>query len=349
MKAAVTTGFGGPERLVLKDDVPTPVPADGEVLVRVTACCCNNSDIWLREGAYGREDDPSATAGWLRGAQPPRFPLIQGSDIVGHVIDAGNKRDQHLVGSRVLVNDILYSDSSSEPYGIAGIIGSERDGGFAQFTAVPTENLGIITCDFTDIEVAALGSASFVTAIRMLKRARLRAGETALVTGASGGVGTAVLQLARMEGIRVIAMANAGKEKLVESLGADCVIPSRSTRLAEDVMSAAHGQVDVVLDVVGGPIFPTLLQVLKPLGRYVVVGAVAGPITNLDLRTLYLKHLDLLGSTLGSKADFDLLVSLINEKKLRPVVGGVFRLEEIHGAQQFFRAKNYVGNIVIEI
>ncbi len=96
MRAAVTSGFGGPERLEVRDDVPVPEPAVGEVLVEVGACCCNNSDIWLREGAYGREDDPQAQAGWLRGIEPPRFPLIQGADIVGRVVELGEDVDAGL-------------------------------------------------------------------------------------------------------------------------------------------------------------------------------------------------------------------------------------------------------------
>jgi NADPH:quinone reductase-like Zn-dependent oxidoreductase len=347
MKAAITIGFGGADQLVVRDDVPTPVAGPGEALVRVSACCCNNSDIWLREGAYGREDDPDAMAGWLRGVQPPRFPLIQGADIVGQVISVGTGAPEHLVGKRVLVNHTLYDDASDEPYNIAGIIGSEKDGGFAEFATVPIENVGVITSDFTDVEVAALGSASFVTAIRMIERARLAAGETVLVTGASGGVGTAAVQLAKLVGARVVAMGNSGKEAQLRSIGAEVVVPSRSMQLSKDVIDAAGGRVDVVLDVVGGPIFPDLLKVLKALGRYVVVGAVAGPIATLDLRTLYLKHLDLLGSTLGSRSDFELLVGMINEKKLIPVVGGVFALDDIHSAQEAFRSKQYVGNIVI--
>lgn len=349
MKAAVTVGFGGSDQLVIRDDVPTPVPGSDEALVRVCTCCCNNSDIWLREGAYGREDDPDAKAGWLRGVEAPRFPLIQGADIVGHVASVGDASHEHFVGKRVLVNHTLYSDSSTEPYNIAGIIGSERDGGFAEFATVPIENLGVITSDFSDVEVAALGSASFVTAIRMIKRARLGAGETVMVTGASGGVGTAAVQLAKMLGSHVIAMASPGKEELLRSIGAEFVVASRSTRPSEDVLEAAGGPVDVIIDVVGGTLFPKLLNMLKPLGRYVVVGAVAGPVTTLDLRTVYLKHLELLGSTLGSRSDFDKLIKMINKKTLIPVVGGVFPLDQIHRAQDAFRGKNYVGNIVIEI
>lgn len=205
----------------------------------------------------------------------------------------------------------------------------------------------MIASEFDDAQVAALGSASLVTAERMLERARLAAGETILVTGASGGVGTGAVQLARLREARVVALAGAGKEQALRELGADVVVASRSANLAEDVLAANGAQVDVVADVVGGSIFTDLLRVLRPLGRYVTVGAVAGAVVDLDLRTLYLKHLDLLGSTLGSREDFARLVRLINEGRLRPVLGGTYPLDRIHEAQEAFLRKDYVGNLVI--
>jgi D-arabinose 1-dehydrogenase-like Zn-dependent alcohol dehydrogenase len=151
MRAAVTTGFGGPEMLEVRDDVSVPKVVAGEALIEVSACCCNNSDIWLREGAYGREDDPEARSGWLRGAKAVEFPLIQGADIVGRVAAVGAGVDQELVGSRVLVDHTLHSDDSEEPYGIAGIVGSERDGGFAEFATAPAANLGVIDSEMSDV------------------------------------------------------------------------------------------------------------------------------------------------------------------------------------------------------
>lgn len=147
MRAAVTSGFGGPERLEVRDDVSVPEPAAGEGLVEVGACCCNNSDIWLREGAYGREDDPQARAGWWRGVAPPRFPLIQGADIVGRVVALGEEVEASWLGRRVLVDHTLHDGASQEPYGIAGIFGSERDGGFAEYATAPVTSLDVIEWD----------------------------------------------------------------------------------------------------------------------------------------------------------------------------------------------------------
>lgn len=351
MRAAVTSGFGGPERLEVLDDVAVPEPAAGEVLVEVGACCCNNSDIWLREGSYGREDDSQAQAGWLREVEPPRFPLIQGADIVGRIVETGEGVEQGWLGRRVLVDTTLHDAASTEPYGIAGIFGSERDGGFAEYATAPVTSLGVVEVDdLSDVEVAALGSASFVTAIRMLKRARLVEGELVLIAGASGGVGSAAVQLGKLRGAQVIALSDPGKANTIRDLGADAVVASRDLDLPNAVRAACAGRnIDVAVDVVGGPLFSILLTLLRPLGRYVTVGAVGGPVVALDLRTLYLKHLELLGSTLGTVEDFHELIALINQRKIRPVVAQTFPLEDIHAAQTAFRNKQTAGNIVIRI
>ncbi|MEJ7724173.1 MAG: zinc-binding dehydrogenase, partial [Ilumatobacteraceae bacterium] len=302
-------------------------------------------------GSYGREDDSQAQAGWLREVEPPRFPLIQGADIVGRIVETGEGVEQGWLGRRVLVDTTLHDAASTEPYGIAGIFGSERDGGFAEYATAPVTSLGVVEVDdLSDVEVAALGSASFVTAIRMLKRARLVEGELVLIAGASGGVGSAAVQLGKLRGAQVIALSDPGKANTIRDLGADAVVASRDLDLPNAVRAACAGRnIDVAVDVVGGPLFSILLTLLRPLGRYVTVGAVGGPVVALDLRTLYLKHLELLGSTLGTVEDFHELIALINQRKIRPVVAQTFPLEDIHAAQTAFRNKQTAGNIVIHI
>jgi NADPH:quinone reductase-like Zn-dependent oxidoreductase len=245
----------------------------------------------------------------------------------------------------------LHDAASTEPYGIAGIFGSERDGGFAEYATAPVTSLGVVEVDdLSDVEVAALGSASFVTAIRMLKRARLVEGELVLIAGASGGVGSAAVQLGKLRGAQVIALSDPGKANTIRDLGADAVVASRDLDLPNAVRAACAGRnIDVAVDVVGGPLFSILLTLLRPLGRYVTVGAVGGPVVALDLRTLYLKHLELLGSTLGTVEDFHELIALINQRKIRPLVAQTFPLEDIHAAQTAFRNKQTAGNIVIRI
>ncbi|MCH8002262.1 MAG: zinc-binding dehydrogenase, partial [Proteobacteria bacterium] len=308
MRAVLLTGHGGPERLDYREDVAEPAPGAGEVLIEVGAAAINNTDIWTREGAYGSADDPAAVSGWRR--EPMAFPRIQGADVAGRIVALGAGVPETRIGERVIVNPVLYSDVGDGLVGM-GYLGSERDGGFAEFVAVPAANALAIESDLGDAELASFPTA-YLTAEGMLDRARVAAGETLLVTGASGGVGSALVQLARARDARVVALAGRGKEARLRDLGAELVL----TRQAGDPpaqLGAALGRaaVDVVADVVAGPLFPALLNALKPKGRYVTCGAIAGPLVSLDLRTLYLKHLELIGSTLGTRDQFARLVALI--------------------------------------
>jgi NADPH:quinone reductase-like Zn-dependent oxidoreductase len=280
MKAVLLTGHGGLEKLEYREDVPTPEPAEGEVLIAVGAAGINNTDIWTREGAYGTVDDPATTSGWRRG-NPMRFPRIQGADIVGRIVGVGGGVNASRIGERVIVDNALYSGGEEE-FVDSGLIGSERDGGFAEYVAVPAENAHAIESDLSDAELATFPTA-YVTSLRMLNRARVSAGEAVLVTGASGGVGSGLVQLARLRGARVIALVGSGKEDQARALGTELVITRDTRNLPAAVAKAAGGR---HIDVVGGNVFADLLNVLRPMGRYVTVGAIAGPVARLDLRTL---------------------------------------------------------------
>jgi alcohol dehydrogenase len=306
MRAVLLTGHGGLEKLEYREDVPTPEPAEGEVLIAVGAAGINNTDIWTREGAYGTEDDPAAASGWRRG-RPMRFPRIQGADIVGRIAGAGGGVNASRIGERVIVDNALYG-GGEDGLVTSGIFGSERDGGFAEYVAVPAENAHAIESPLSDAELATFPTA-YVTSLRMLNRARVSAGENVLVTGASGGVGSGLVQLARLRGARVIALVGPGKKDQARALGAESVIARGGGNLPTAVAKAAGGQpIDVVADVVGGGMFADLLNVLRPMGRYVTAGAIAGPVVRLDLRTLYLKQLELIGSTMGTHEEFVSLV-----------------------------------------
>lgn len=345
MRAVLLTGHGGPEKLEYREDIPVPEPAAGEVLIEVGAAGINNTDIWTREGAYGAEDDPQAAGGW-RG-EPMEFPRIQGLDIVGRIERVGAGVTESRVGERVIVDFVLYSGEGEQGLVDADIIGSERDGGFAEYVSVPAENVHRINSPLDDEELATFPTA-YVTALRMLNRARVKEGETVFVTGASGGVGSALLQLAKVRGARVIALVGPGKEARARSLGAEATVTRGVADLASAVSEATDGSpIDVVADVVGGEIFSDLLNVLRPLGRYVTAGAIAGPVVQLDLRTLYLKHLELIGSTVGTREEFADLVSLLEEGKLKPLLAGTYPLSEIRRAQKDFERKDFFGKLVL--
>ncbi|MGF1473633.1 MAG: alcohol dehydrogenase family protein [Rubrobacteraceae bacterium] len=344
MKAVLLTGHGGPEKLEYREDVPAPEPAEGEVLIEVGAAGVNNTDIWTREGAYGAEDDPESTGGWRRGEQM-EFPRIQGLDIAGRIDRVGGGVPESRIGERVLVDFALYS--GEESVADADIIGSERDGGFAEYVVVPAENAYAVDTPLADEELATFPTA-YLTAEHLLNRARVAEGETIFVTGASGGVGSALLQLAGVRGARVVALVGPGKESTARDLGAEAAVTRGTDDLAEAALDASGGQpFDVVADVVGGGIFSALLQILKPLGRYVTAGAIAGPVVSLDLRTLYLKHLELIGSTIGTHGEFSDLVGYIEAGKVKPLLAGVYPLSEISRAQEDFEKKDFFGKLVL--
>ena len=168
-----------------------------------------------------------------------------------------------------------------------------------------------------------------------------------LVTGASGGVGTGLVQLAKIRGATVIAVVGPGKEDRVSEIGADAVIV-RNADLAPAVQQAQAGApLDVVADVVGGEQVRALLELLRPGGRYVVAGAIAGPLVTVDLRTIYLKQLDVLGSTMGNREEFAALVRHIESGRLRPVVWATYPLTELPRAQADFASKSFFGKLVV--
>lgn len=347
MKAVLLTGHGGPERLIYREDLPHPEPAEGEVLIQVGAAGVNNTDLWTREGAYGTDDDPQAAGGWRRG-RPMLFPRIQGMDIAGRIVAVGRGVREARIGERVLVDPVVYDvGSGREGLAEAELIGSERDGGFAEYVTVPSTNAHAVETSLTDEELATFPTA-YLTALGMLNRARLAEGEVLLVTGASGGVGSAALQLARARGARTVAIVGAGKEDRARELGAEAVVVRGTAELSTAVRRAAEGQpMDVVADVVGGDAFPELLNALKPFGRYVTAGAIAGPVVNLDLRALYLKHLELIGSTVGTSEEFSDLVEYVTQDRVKPLLAGVYPLSQIREAQRAFEDKDFFGKLVL--
>jgi len=343
MQAAVLTGHGGPDRLEVRDDWPVPRPAAGEVLIRVAAAGINNTDLWTREGAYGDPNDPDKRVGW-RGV-PLELPRIQGLDIAGEIVAVGEAVPNSRIGERVLVDAVLY-DAASEGLPAARLIGSERDGGFAEYVAVPAENAVRIDSALTDAELASFPCAH-LTAEHMLNRARVAAGARVLVTGASGGVGSALVQLVAARGARPIALVGPGKEALVKDLGAELVITRDGDLTAKVEAALGPRGVDVVADVVGGRQFADLLAVLRPQGRYVSAGAIAGPIVELDLRALYLNHLEAIGSSIWTHEEFRDLVMHIEAGRLKPLLAETYRLADVHRAQRAFEEKRFFGKLVL--
>ena len=346
MSAVLLTGHGGPDKLTYRSDVPVPKLGTGEVLIRVGASAVNNTDIWTREGAYNTLPGSSDVVGWQ--GEPLKFPRIQGADTAGTIVEVGGAVSAQRIGERVVVDGVL-RQAGDRLFG-AGIFGSERDGGFAEYLSAPSENAMAVDFDMSFVELASFPTA-YGTALHMLNRGRLTQGETVLVTGASGGVGSAAVQLSKARGAEVIAIVGAGKEQVVRDLGADIVVTRDDQALDVAVRSAIGDiRIDLFADLVGGAAFESLLPLVHPEGgRYVTSGAIARPVVQFDLRVLYLNHLELIGATIWTREEFAELFDLIACGKILPTVDRCFALHEIQASQAAFLEKNFVGKLVIDI
>jgi NADPH:quinone reductase-like Zn-dependent oxidoreductase len=351
MLAVVTTGNGGYDKLDYRE-VPIPLLEPGDVLIRVLAAGVNNTEINTRLGWYSSSvtTDTSAASqaqetnaehkadgGWSK-ATP--FPLIQGTDCCGEVVQANDDAGSKLIGKRVLVRACMRPNGFDDMENVW--MASDFDGAFAQYVKVPASETFAVDCDWSDAELATIPCA-YGTAENMLHRANVKADELVLVAGASGGVGSATLQLAKRRNARVAAITSAGKFDLLRDLGADIII-DRETDLVREL---GDSSVEVVVDNVAGDNFPQMLKVLKRGGRYVSSGAIAGPIVSLDMRDMYLKDITLIGCTAWDEPIFPNLISYIERGEIRPLLAKVFPLAQIAEAQQEFLKKAHVGNFVL--
>lgn len=350
MHAVVTAGTGGYERLELRE-LPVPKPGPQEVLVRVLAAGVNNTDINTRLGWYsagvteatntiadgtgGPANEARADGGWN---SPTPFPLIQGTDCCGRVVSAGSPELADRVGERVLVRPCMRKHGFSSAQTVW--MGSDFDGSFAQFVKVPASEVFAVRSDWSDAELGAVPCA-YGTAENLIHRAQVGPGDSVLITGASGGVGSAAVQLCKRRNAHVTAICGADKSRAVLELGADAVIAR------EDASAIPQKTADAVIDVVGGGGFPRVLDAIRPGGRYATSGAVAGPIVSLDLRTLYLRDITLYGATAWDEPVFPDLISYIENTEIRPRVARTFPLAEIARAQAEFLQRRHIGKFVL--
>jgi NADPH:quinone reductase-like Zn-dependent oxidoreductase len=352
MRAMVTMGHGGLEQMVLHSDWPCPVPGVGDVLIRVGACGLNNTDVNTRSGWYSKtvtvattgdgfdevSDEDPTWGGW-----PIVFPRIQGADVCGEIVAVGTDIDPARIGERVITDNWLRDPEDPDNKDKTGYYGSECDGGFAEYAVLPAQNAVAVKSSLSDAELATF-SCSYSTGEGMLTRARVTARDTVLVPGASGGVGGALVQLAKRRGARVIALASEPKHADVLALGADRVLPRGPVDLRGVL---GDEKITVVADVVGGDYWPTLIDILERGGRYTCSGAIAGPMVALDLRTFYLRDLTFTGSTVIDPEVMGNLITYIEAGEIKPALAATYPLEELRAAQAAFIAKQHTGNIVV--
>jgi len=356
MNAFVLTGHGGMDKLVWHEDWPVPILGPNDVLIKVAACGLNNTDVNTRSGWYSKAVTEATTGGEYKeindsdpawGGSPVFFPRIQGADAAGTVVAVGDAVKSDCLGKRVITDNWIRNWDDPLNKNSTGYFGSECDGGFAQYTRIDHRNIGIINTAFTDAELATF-SCSYSTAEGMLHRVNVDQTDTVLVTGASGGVGSALIQLAKRRGAKVVGMASEDKHEELYKLGVDALL-ARNPKNLKAALKHAIGEetVTVVADIVGGDIFPHLIETLQRGGRYTCSGAIAGPIVELDLRTLYLNDLTFAGSTVIEPHVFQSLIRYINDGEIQPLLAQAFPLADLHTAQQTFINKKHVGNIVV--
>ena len=338
MKAAIFSEFGASDVLRIAD-APRPEPGPGEVLIRVGAASLNHLDVWVRRGL------PIETT----------MPHIGGSDIAGTVEALGDDVTGVSTGTRVVVDPSVSCGTcewclqGEEPLCVRyRILGEHMQGGFAEYVAVPARNLFAIPHSHP-FESAAAAPLAFLTAWRALMgRARLRAGETVLITGASGGVSTAAIQIARYIGARVFAVTSTPYVERVKALGADVVYDRAdgdfSTRLWKDT---GRRGVDIVLDSVGSALWQQNVRSLARRGRMVVYGGTTGPKVEIDVRQMFWKQTCIMGTTMSSRTEFETAMRLVFGGELQPVVDSVLPLEEIRSAHDRIEAGDVFGKIVL--
>lgn len=345
MKAVVTLGNGDTDMLSYRD-VPIPEACEGQVLIKVAAAGVNNTEINTRLGWYSSSvtgatedthDVQASDGGWN---EETPFPFIQGTDCCGHIAAVGPDISPDRIGERVLVRACMRLDGYDTMNNIW--MASDFDGAFAQYVVVPASEAMKVDCDWSDAELATIPCA-YATSENMVHRAGVKAGDTVLITGASGGVGSATIQLVKRRGAKVIAIAGQSKIDAVREIGAD-VILERGTDL---VATLGKESVDVVIDNVAGDGFPAMLEVLKRGGKYASSGAIGGPIVEMDMRNFYLKDITLVGCTAWDAPVFPNLISYIERGEIRPLLAKTFPLQEIAKAQTEFMTKTHVGNFVL--
>ena len=349
MSAVLTTGHGGFDVLEHRNDVQVPTPESDQVLIRVLGAGINNTDINTRTAWYSKSvrdetnsddskglDDDGSWSG-----NPLNFPIIQGADCCGEIVAVGGDIDIKRIGERVLVRTMQQYAVDYRPFE-CWTMGSECDGAFAQYMVAFSDESYKIESNWSDIELASIPCA-YSTAENLLERSNVKNSEVVLITGASGGVGSAAIQLAKRRGAKVIAIASAEKINDVKKIGADTVI-KRGESL-NGVLEAES--VDVVIDLVAGGQWAELLDVLKKGARYAAAGAIAGPIVELDIRTLYLKDLTLMGCTFQDGQVFKNLIGYIERNEIKPLVAKSYPLKDIVNAQKDFLSKKYTGKLVL--
>ena len=359
MSAMLLTGHGDVDKLQYRQDVTTPKPGVGQVLVQVTATAKNNTDRKAREGLYPTKGKEEVTSFAMGGSPTLTFPRIQGADIAGRVVAVGEGVDAARIGERGLLDFNIYADERRDINLTPDYYGHGADGGYADFVAVPADQFHHVpNPELCDAELAAMGMCSYQTAYHMMTSANVSAGERVLVTGASGGVGTALIQLCRIVGAVPYAVSQPDKADALLALGAEAVIDRGDlSTFVERVLATTDGKpIDAVMDLVGGQMTDLFIDTMivdmqgrNSYPRLSIAGASGGNISEIMWTRVYLYQVQIFGVSHGTREEAEQLIEWIRSGALKPVLHGAFKLSDLHNAERYFvnRGSNYLGKIVI--
>ncbi|MGE6607134.1 alcohol dehydrogenase catalytic domain-containing protein [Halomonas sp. NPDC076908] len=359
MAAMLLTGHGGIEKLEYHQDVATPQPQAGEVLVQVTATAKNNTDRKAREGLYPTKDKGDVTSFAMGGTPTFTFPRIQGADVAGHIVAVGEGVDAGRIGQRGLLDFNIYADERRDINLTPDYYGHGADGGYAEYIAVPADQFyHVPNPELHDAELASMGMCSYQTAYHMMTAANVSAGERILVSGASGGVGTALLQLCRIVGAIPYAVSQLDKADALIALGAEAVIDRGDLpTFVERVLATTDDKpIDAVMDLVGGEMTNLFIDTMivdmqgrASYPRLSIAGASGGNLSEMMWTRVYLYQVQIFGVSHGTREEAEQLVAWIRSGELKPVLHAAFKLSELHDAERYFvnRGSNYLGKIVI--
>lgn len=338
MKAVRIHQYGGPE-VLRYEDVPDPILRKDQILIRVKACAMNHLDLWVRKGT----------------TRSP-LPHIPGSDVSGDIVEIGEYVTGLKPGQRVLLAPMHFCNQCAQC--MAGrqnmcreftVLGNAVDGGDCELMAVPPE-IVIPIPDDLDYNDAASVPLVFLTAFHMLTgRASVSPGQTVLVLGANSGVGIAAIQIAKLFNATVIATAgNEEKTQKALHLGADYVINHYHCKISDEVRKITNREgADIVVEHVGAATWDESMKSIKPGGTIVTCGATTGPDVKIDLRFLYSKQFNLLGSYMGTMGELHEVLKHVFTGKLKPVLDRAFRLEDVRGAHEYMEKSEMFGKIVL--
>ncbi|MFC7366807.1 zinc-binding dehydrogenase [Vreelandella zhaodongensis] len=359
MSAMLLTGHGGVEKLQYRQDVLTPKPGLGQVLVQVTATAKNNTDRKAREGLYPTKGKEEVTSFAMGGSPTLTFPRIQGADIVGRVVAVGDGVETSRIGERGLLDFNIYADERRDINLTPDYYGHGADGGYADYVVVPADQFHHVpNPELQDAELAAMGMCSYQTAYHMMTSANVSAGERVLVTGASGGVGTALIQLCRIVGAIPYAVSQLDKADALLTLGAEAVIDRGDlSTFVERVMAETNGKpIDAVMDLVGGQMTDLFIDTMivdmqgrSSYPRLSIAGASGGNLSEMMWTRIYLYQVQIFGVSHGTREEAQQLIEWIRSGALKPVLHAAFKLSDLHNAERYFvnRGSNYLGKIVI--